>query len=313
MSFKILLEEDIRQRLDMRKAIELMREAFLQISGGAATVPVRSALETEESNGRVLFMPAYSPGYALFGLKMVSVFPQNPKVNRPSIQGKMLVMEASHGTPVGLLDAEYLTALRTGAASGYATSLLANPGSSVMAIFGTGTQAYTQVAAVRCVCNIKKLLVYGTSLAKAEGFCKKISSLYDMQCEAPSGLTALKEADVICTATTSTHPVFKLEDVKPGVHINGIGSFKPEIREIPADVICQSVLIVDQRAAALSEAGDLIIPIKEGLIGSGHIHAELGEVASGAKAGRTDANQITVFKSVGNAIQDLAMAAFLLA
>lgn len=311
--FRVVLEEDIRRELDMGKAIELMREAFLQISGGVATVPVRTVLDEKGGRGRALFMPAYSSGYGLFGLKMVSVFPQNPKIGLPSIQGKMLVMEANHGTPVGLLDAEYLTALRTGAASGYATGLLANPGSSVLAIFGTGTQALTQVEAVTSVRHIKKLLVYGTSQAKAEAFCEKMNDQYKLPCVAPNGLAALMEADIICTATTSTHPVFELGHIKPGVHINGIGSFKPEIREIPAAVIRQSLLIVDQRAAALSEAGDLIIPIKEGVIGSDHIHAELGEVASGIKTGRTDANQITVFKSVGNAVQDLAMAAFLLA
>ncbi|MER3373320.1 MAG: hypothetical protein RIM83_01630 [Allomuricauda sp.] len=309
--FKILRESDIEARIDMATAIDLMRDAFVQISARSANVPVRTAMDDVKQKGRVLFMPAYSHDYHLFGLKMVSVFPDNVKKGDPSIQGKMLVMDDETGTPLGLLDAENLTAIRTGAASGLATDLLALPDSKVLAIFGTGAQSTTQVAAVLLVRPIEEVLVFGTSTEKAQAFCDEMSTVHKAQFNIASA-SDLKRADVICTATTSTTPVFELEQLKPGVHINGIGSYKPSIREIPPQVIAKSLLVVDQREAALSEAGDIVLAMQEGLITADHIYAELGELVSGAKKGRTTDTQITVFKSVGNAVQDLALAAYLL-
>ncbi|MEQ8304914.1 MAG: ornithine cyclodeaminase family protein [Cyclobacteriaceae bacterium] len=309
--FKILRESDIEARMDMATAIDLMRDAFVQISARSANVPVRTAMDDAKQRGRVLFMPAYSPGYHLFGLKMVSVFPDNVKKGEPSIQGKMLVMDDETGTPLGLLDAENLTAIRTGAASGLATDLLAHPDSNVLAIFGTGAQSKTQVAAILKVRPIEEVLVFGTSKEKAQAFCDEMSTVHKAQFSVGSP-TDLKRADIICTATTSTTPVFELEQLKPGVHINGIGSYKPSIREIPPQVIAKSLLVVDQREAALSEAGDIVLAMEEGAIAADHIYAELGELVSGAKKGRTSDTQITVFKSVGNAVQDLALAAYLL-
>lgn len=310
-AFKILSDEDVRKAIDMATAIRLMRDAFVQISQRSAIVPVRTALDAKDQSGRVLFMPAYSSAYQLFGLKMVSVFPDNVKKQMPSIQGKMLVMDDRSGTPKGLIDAEYLTSLRTGAASGVATDLLASPEAKVMAIFGTGAQSITQVAAILQVRNIDELLVFGSSKEKSAQFCHYIHTEHNIKCSMGTK-DNLKLADIICTATTSTQPVFELDQVKAGVHINGIGSYKPTIREIPEKVIQQSLLVVDQKEAALSEAGDIVIPINNGVITPNHIHAELGEIVAGTKVGKTSKNQITVFKSVGNAVQDLAMANFLL-
>lgn len=295
----------------MPKAIGLMREAFVQISNRSATVPVRTALPASDGKGVVLYMPAYTPGYNLFGVKMVSAFADNAAKSLPVIQGKMLVMDGTTGSPKGLLDAEYLTSLRTGAASGLATELLANKESSVLAIYGTGAQAETQIEAILNVRPIKSILVFGTSAEKVNEFCRQLKSIHNVECMAGKP-EQLNEADIICAATTSPVPLFKSSQLKPGVHINGIGSFKPDIREIPGDVIKNSLLIVDHRESALSEAGDILIPMKEGLITEDHIYAELGEIVNGTKKGRTSKEQITVFKSVGNAVQDLAMASFLL-
>lgn len=309
--FRIFEENDIRKAISMAQAIELMKEAFVQISKKSAKVPVRMALDQIDQKGRVLFMPAYSPNYHLFGLKMVSVFPDNTKMNLPAIQGKMLVIDDENGTPKGLIDAEYLTALRTGAASGLATDLLARQNAKVLAIFGTGAQAHTQVEAILCVRKIEHILVYATTSEKSQDFCKAIIDTYHVACS-PGVLENLKTADIICTATTSQKPLFEMEHIGRGVHINGIGSYKPEIREIPSSVIANSILIVDHRESALSEAGDIIIPVHEKKIGPEHIYAELGELVSGSKSGRTREDQITVFKSVGNAVQDLALASSLL-
>ena len=311
-TFRTLSDQDVRNKIDMATAITLMRDAFVQISKRSANVPVRAALNSENATGRVLFMPAYSPSYNLFGLKMISVFPDNVKYRLPSIQGKMLIMDDKTGTPLGLIDAEYLTSLRTGAASGLATDLLAKVDAKILAIFGTGAQAKTQVDAILQVRSIKEVFVFGSSADKSKLFCEYLHDKYKITSTIGNITTDLLKADIICTATTSTYPLFTSGQVKPGVHINGIGSYKPEIREIPSTVIQQSLLIVDHRESALSEAGDIIIPIQEGLITSDNIHAELGELLEGKKHGRTNSKQITVFKSVGNALQDLALANFLL-
>jgi ornithine cyclodeaminase/alanine dehydrogenase-like protein (mu-crystallin family) len=189
-----------------------------------------------------------------------------------------------------------------------ATDLLARDNAHVLALFGTGTQAYTQLAAVATVRDIKKVIVFGKTIARATAFCDELASQYPITFVAARDLSELKEADVICTATTSSTPLFPVTALKEGVHINAIGSFKPNMQEIDASVILQSLLIVDQREAALSEAGDIMIPVQQGRMGPEHIHAELGEVVSGFRKGRTSENQLTVFKSVGNAIQDLAIA-----
>lgn len=307
MDIEYFSKEDIRKRVSMSRAIDMMRAAFLQLSSGGAVVPVRTVIESRDHNGRVLFMPSYSAEFGLFGLKMVTVFHNNEAINLPAIQGKMLLMDGVNGTPLAVLDAEYLTALRTGAASGLATDLLASQHAEVLALFGTGVQAETQLDGVLAVRPIKEVIVFGKTEKRTIAFCDSVKQRSSCRIHVGT-LEDLKRADIICTATTTTAPLFQLEQLKPGVHINGIGSYKPTMQEIGSNVIAQSILIVDQREAALSEAGDIMIPIQQGLITEDHIHAELGEVISGFKKGRTNELQVTVFKSVGNAIQDLAIA-----
>jgi ornithine cyclodeaminase/alanine dehydrogenase-like protein (mu-crystallin family) len=307
-TFRHFTTEEIKHSIPMEKAIELMRQAFMLLSSDNAAVPLRTVIESRDHTGRALFMPSYSGAYGLFGLKMVAVYENNEINNLPIIQGKMLVTDSKNGVPLALLDAEYLTALRTGAASGLATDLLARENAQVLALFGTGTQAVTQLAGVTAVRDIKKVLVFGKTTARARAFIESVASLYSAEFVVSTDLTLLREADVICTATTSSTPLFPVTALKEGVHINAIGSFKPTMQELDASVILQSLLIVDQREAALSEAGDIVIPIQQGRMGREHIHAELGEVVSGFRKGRTADQQLTVFKSVGNAIQDLAIA-----
>lgn len=296
-------------RIPMKVAIDLMREAFQLLSEGDVTVPLRTALETQDQTGLALFMPSYAPAWKLFGLKMVSVFPNNPAPT-PVIQGKMILMDAANGKPLATLDAASLTALRTGAASGLATELLARADASTLAMFGTGAQARTQVAGVVAVRKIARILVKGMSVEKEQEFCALLSRDHSISCEPLGALSNLRNADVICTATTSAVPLLKLTDLGPGVHINAVGSYKPHMRELPEEVIRKSRLVVDQRAAALHEAGELAIPIHEGTLTPEIIHAELGELVAG-KSGRLAVNELTVFKSVGNAVQDLAVARYL--
>ena len=312
MNMKHFTEQDIRKKISMPKAIELMRNAFQQLSAGEAIVPIRTVIDSHDHSGRALFMPSYSSAFGLFGLKMVGVFPHNSVKNLPMIQGKMMVMDGKNGTPLALLDAEYLTALRTGAASGLATDLLSRKDSEVLALFGTGAQAESQIEGVLSVRPVKEIMVFGRSNDKTISFCNRMSEKFGVIIRAAISSSDLRRADIICTATNSTTPVFQQEQPKAGVHINGIGSFKPTMQEIPSEVILKSFLIVDQRQAAIEEAGDIAIPLQQGLMTQNHIQAELGEILSGSKNGRTDLNQITVFKSVGNAIQDLAIANYML-
>src|SRR5436190_4642887 len=312
MDFRTFTDEDVKRIVSMSWAIELMKDAFRQLSSGKPVVPLRTVIESQGAPGRALFMPSYSPGHNLYGLKMVSVFDTNASKGLPVVQGRMLVMDANTGTPIGMFEAEYLTALRTGAASGLATDLLARKNSKTLAVFGTGKQAETQVEGVMAGRASEEAIVFGRDKSRTDKFCSKFKrpGLNIRQASDPE---ELRTADIICTATTSDKPLFEARHLKPGVHINGVGSYKPNLQEIPVDVIQKSLLVVDQRRAALSEAGDIIIPILKGIIQSTHIHAELGEIVFGSKPGRTAVDQITVFKSVGNAIQDLAIAAKMLA
>ncbi len=306
---KFFTEKDIREKVSMKEAIGLMKEAFVQLSTHAATVPIRTLITTPDELGCALYMPSYSPAYQLFGLKMVSVFDKN--VGMPAIQGNMLIMDGKNGTPLALLEAEYLTALRTGAASGLATELLSQEDAHVLAIFGTGIQAETQLEGVINVREIRRVIVFGRTAEHVTSFCKRLSEKFSIGIHPAKFLDELKQADIICTATTSLTPVFESTYLKSRVHINGVGSFKPTMQEIPSEVIKNACLVVDQYETALTEAGDILIPIAQGVIDKHHIRAELGEIISGYKKGKTQSDQITVFKSVGNAIQDLAIASAL--
>ncbi|MEK6782541.1 MAG: ornithine cyclodeaminase [Bacteroidota bacterium] len=309
---KLFTEEDIRKKVSMKQAITVMREAFVQISNGTAYIPVRTSIASSDNSGQTLFMPSYSPSYHLFGLKMVSVFNNNAAKGLPVIQGNMLIMDGENGSPIALIEAEYLTSLRTGAASGLATDLLARKDAKMLAIFGTGTQAETQLDGILNVREIKKVIVFGQTQEKTLCFINRMSEKFQVDILQAGTPEELMQADIICTATTSTFPVFQSKNIKAGTHINGIGSYRSTMQELPSEVIANSLLIVDQYKAALSEAGDVVIPIQQGLIDKNHIYAELGEIIAGHKTGRTSSTQITVFKSVGNAIQDLAIAHMLL-
>jgi len=309
----ILNAVDVRRALPMDEAIIAMKRAYAALSDGRAEVPLRSRLPVPTQEAVSLFMPAFvqdDEGDAL-AVKVVSLFPRNPARDMPLIHAAVLVLEADSGRPLALLEGGTLTAIRTGAGAGAATDLLARLDSRVVAIFGAGTQARTQLEAVCTVRAIETAWVYDPTRTKVERFIEELAGQGPIPADlraAESPRQAAAAADIICTATTATKPVFADGDLKPGVHINGIGSYTPEMQEIPARTVARALVVVDSRAACLAEAGDLLQPIKEGLFNEAHIHAELGEVVLGRKHGRAAPEQITFFKSVGVAVQD-AMAA----
>ena len=311
MKLRVLSKQDVQQAVPMREAIEIVKGAFAQLSAGKAVVPLRTQLPVERHEGVTLFMPAYLSESDDLGVKIVSVFPRNLKMGLPTIFALVVVVEASTGRPVAAMDGTYLTALRTGAASGAATDLLARQDARVAAIFGAGAQGRTQLLAVCEVRDIERAWVSDVNPQAAERYAQEMAGKGRVPADlrvASSPAEAAREADVLCTATTSKTPVFADEDLKPGVHVNAVGSFTPQMQEVPGETVRRARLVVGSREGCLSETGDLIIPIRKGLIAADDIYAELGEIAAGLKPGRDNAEEITLFKSVGNAVQDVSVA-----
>jgi len=305
---RILSTDDLRRFVTMSQAINLMRDAFAELSSGVTTVPQRIVMEMQPQKSRAIIMPAYSANKKYYSTKIVTLSANNPSKKLPYIHGLLLLIDSDSGAPLCLMDAEYVTALRTGAASGLATDLLAREEARVAMIFGAGSQARTQLEGIAAVRKLDRVYVLSPVKSNAEEFSTEMSSKLNLHVEPADSPQKIAEADIVCTATTSDVPVFQHRDLKIGVHINGVGSYKATMRELPADTVQRAKVVVDSRSAALSEAGDIVIPINEGIITGDHLHAELGEIILGKKPARSNQREITVFKSVGNAVQDLAIA-----
>lgn len=308
---------EIRELVPMRDAIELMKSVFAANSRGETISPLRTPINMPDGSGVVLFMPAYVPpsdtASAATGAKIVSVFGGNRDLGIPTINAIVVMVDPSTGQPLGLLEGATITALRTGAVSGAATDLLARPDSSVLAIIGAGAQGVTQAAAVCATRDIREIRVSDLGEAARASFAERLSAwapdLVERVRPVSSAQEAVDGADIICTATTSTRPVFEDGWLKPGVHINGIGAYTPQMQEIPDATIARARIVVDAVEAVLHEAGDLIQPIERGVITEAAIQVELGHVVDAIAPGRESDDQITFFKSVGNAIQDMIVGA----
>lgn len=314
MAMRFLSGEEVRQALPMPQAIEAMKGAFAQLSAGQADVPLRVSLPVERHNGVVLFMPAYLKTDDQMAIKMVSVFNDNPGRGLPLIHALIVVVDAATGVPAAVMDGTVLTALRTGATSGAATDLLARPEARTAAIFGAGAQGRTQLEAVCAVRPIVEAWVYDPRRGQAATYASEMSQCLSLPVRvAQTPGEAAGQADVICTATTSSTPVFRDADIRPGVHINAVGAYTPQMQEIPVETVLRAKVVIDHRDASLAEAGDLLIPLRGGRMSEEHIAAEIGEIAAGLKPGRTAEDEITLFKSVGVAVQDVAAASAVLA
>jgi ornithine cyclodeaminase/alanine dehydrogenase-like protein (mu-crystallin family) len=315
MEIRVLNASEVRQALPMASAIEAMKEAFSPLSNGKATVPIRSHVEVKRHEGITLFMPALLHESQDLAIKIVSVFPRNFERGLSTINALVVAIDTETGMPTAVMEGASLTAMRTGAASGAATDLLARNEAKTVAIFGSGVQARTQLEAVCTVRHIQEVRVYSLDEPGTRSYTEEMGGFGPIPeniqiAESPG--EAIDEADIICTATTSSTPVFDGKDLKPGAHINAVGSFTPEMQELDVETVKKSLVVVDSREAALIEAGDLIIPIKSGEITPEWIHAEIGELVTGVKPGRTDPHQITLFKSVGIAVQDAISASLAL-
>ncbi len=312
----LLARRDVEQVLTMKDAIEAVEEGFRQLALGNVTMPQRTAIRMPAQHGLHLGMPAYiaapegSGSGGALALKAVTVYPDNPaRFNLATTLGTLLLHDPRSGALLAIMDAGYLTAMRTGAVSGVATKHLASEDARTAGIFGAGIMAMTQLVAIAEVRGIERAVVFDTVRERAERFAADASRRLSIDVDVAEDPRACMECDVISTATSSRTPVFDGSWLTPGTHLNGVGSHAPDTRELDTEALLRSKVIVDHLPACLAEAGDLILPMKEGAFTEDWIHASLGEIVAGKKPGRESGEEITLFKSVGLAVQDAATAA----
>lgn len=303
----VLGKKDLGALLSMTEVLGALELGFREFKEGTCVVPLRFNMEVREFGGEFLYMPACLPGIKRCGVKIVSVFPENPSQGKPTIYASYLLNDAATGELLALMDASTLTGMRTGGASALATRYLARPDARVLGIFGTGFQAFYQVQAIMAVRPIERVWAYDLDKKRLADFCRLLSDLVPA-CPAPDPTTLVRESDIIVTATTSSTPVFPGKEVKPGTHINAIGAYRPHTREIDEDVVTRAKIVVDTFPGAVSEGGDLIIPLQEGKLDAATIHGDLGDLVTGKKPGRESPEEITLFKSVGFALEDIVVA-----
>jgi ornithine cyclodeaminase/alanine dehydrogenase-like protein (mu-crystallin family) len=311
----ILSRADVQHCLTMTEAIEAMRVAFTALYYERACMPQRAAVELPEQ-GAVLCMPSLlqTEEQQSFGLKVVSVVPANPAHGLPLIHASVLLLDATTGRTLAMMEGGWLTALRTGAVSGLATDLLARHDAAVLALFGAGAQALTQALAIHTVRPLREIRVVNRSEEHFQNLVAQLHDLLGDSCppvrRATSVHDALAAATLVACATTATAPLFQWDDVERGTHINAIGAFTPEMCEVDAETLAHARIVVDQREAALAEAGDLLQALNAGRIAGPATWSELGALVAGAQPGRRAEDEVTFFKSVGIGVQDVTAAWF---
>ncbi len=304
----ILTREDVIKVLSMKDCMEVVEKAFVELVNGTADLPLRIPIKSPD--GLSLYMPAYLKEMKALACKVVAVYKDNPaRFNLPTTIGKVLLQNPETGEVICIMDGGYLTAMRTGAASGVATKYLANDKPNmIVGIYGAGVQAKAQLLAVAEARNIQIVYVCDKAIELAAKFAVEMNEQLNIEVRVATKHEQVLDSDILIAATSSPTPVFDGNLVKPGTHINGIGSHTPNARELDTELIKRSKFIGDSREACFKEAGDLMIPLQEGSITESHFYAELGEIITGKVPGRTTADEITLFKSNGLAIQDAATA-----
>ncbi len=304
----LLNRAELERLLDVRAVIEAVERGFADYSAGKVQMPVRTAVRMSDPPGILLLMPCAMTESRALGTKLVSVYPRNPSRGLPTIGALYVLSDYETGFPVAVMDAGFITGLRTAAASAVATRYLAREDARTLGIFGTGVQAEFHALAVPAVRPVERILVWGSSPDKARQFAAKMQDRCRAPLEAGASLEAVAAADIVVTGTTATQPLFAGSLVQPGAHVNGVGSHAPATRELDADLVARSRVVVDTYEAAFAEAGDLLLAIEEGRIDREHVAAEMGEIVLGRKPGRERADEITIFKSCGVAFEDAVTA-----
>jgi len=306
----IVGQKDVPRLLPMRECIGVMETALAELARGEAILPLRSILWLPERIGALGLMPAALLPSKVLGVKAITFFHGNEATELDTHQGAVLLFEAERGRLLAIIDATSITAIRTAAVSGVATKLLARADAGDLALVGSGVQARTHLEAMLAVRPIRRVRVASRDFGRARTFADRESKRQGIAIEPTQTVeSAVRGADLVCTATSSREPVVEGEWLAPGVHVNAVGSSVPSARELDTAAIARSRLFVDRRESAVNEAGDFLIPKKEGAIGDEHILGEIGEVAIGKIPGRRSPDEITLFKSLGLAVEDVASAA----
>lgn len=314
MEILVLSEADVYRTLPMRECIPLMADALKALTEGKAFVPLRMVVRLPDGSGLLGIMPGHmsdgDQGHPALGMKAVAIFPRNAARGLDTHQGAVLLLEADTGRLSAVMDAGAITAVRTAAVSAVATDHLARTDAHDLAILGAGIQARTHLEAIALVRSLQRVRVWSRTPERARNFVTEERRRYPFPIEAtPTAEAAVRGADIVTTVTASPDPVLQGGWVKRGAHVNAVGSSLPTAREVDTNCICTARIFVDRRESALAEAGDLLIPIREGALTADAIVAELGEVVAGRAPGRRSDDELTLFKSLGLAVEDVAAAA----
>ena len=304
----ILNRSEVASMLTMKDCMEAVEQAFAELASGTAVLPLRTAISPPD--GISLYMPAYLKQMGALACKVVTVYKNNPSKHKlPTTIGKVLLQDPETGDVICIMDGGFLTAVRTGAASGVATNYLARKDAGQVAgIFGAGVQARMQLWAVAEARKLSRAYIYDLSDEAVKKFIAEMGPKLDLEIIAASSADEMMKCDILVTATSSSTPLFDGNKVKEGAHINGIGSHTPNARELDSAIVKRSKFVGDSREACFKEAGDIMIPVNAGEIPVEHFYAELGELITGKKTARVNDKEITLFKSNGLAIQDAATA-----
>ncbi len=309
MKLQVIASAEVRRLLPMSECVEVVAEALQTLARGDAVLPLRQAMWLPDRSGLLGLMPGYLGGMRSLGLKAVSVMPGNHGTGYDSHQGVVLLFEVEHGCPVAVVDASSLTEIRTAAASAVATRALARRDAGDLALLGSGVQARSHLEAMGCVRSLRRVRIWSRSAENARRFAEREGRRSGHTIEVCTTVQeAVRDADLVCTTTAAREPVLFGEWLAPGAHVNAVGACFASSRELDTSAVARAKLYVDRKESALAEAGDFLIPKAEGAISDAHIVGEIGELLLGSIPGRRSETELTLFKSLGIAIEDLAAA-----
>jgi alanine dehydrogenase len=311
MKALIIGHDDVSKLLSMHECIDVMEQTFKTLALGDALQPQRQAIWLPDKKGVLGLMPAYLGSPRAVGSKIVTVFPQNQNTHYESHQGAVLLFDCDNEKLLAMIDASSITAIRTAAVSAAATKLLARKDAANLSLLGSGTQATMHLEAMSAVRSIRKVRVWSRNADHAKRFAEREARRQHLRIEpTPSAQEAVAGADIVCTTTGSTSPILLGRWLEPGMHVNAVGASTPRFRELDSEAVAKSRLFVDRRESAMNEAEDFRAPRRNGVISDAHILGELGELLLGKVQGRLTKENVTLFKSLGLAVEDLAAAHF---
>jgi len=309
MKVLMINQSEVRQLLPMNECMNVMADTLKTLAEGNAILPLRPVMWLPEKVGALGMMPSYLGSIGMMGLKVVSVFPGNHGTEYDSHIGAVMLYETKHGQLLAIVDASEITAIRTAAVSGVATQTLAREDADDLTIMGAGIQGKSHLEAMLVARKIKRVRIWSRNDEHAKAFAEREGKRHNIQIEAiADAQQAVEGADIICTTTSSPEPILKGEWLQPGIHVNAVGSSVAFTRELDTAAVVKSKLFVDRKESTVNEAGDFLFPKKEGAIGDDHIKGDLGDVLLGKIKGRESADEITLFKSLGLAVEDVASA-----